>query len=55
MDFQPPQAGSDSVRCAGWDAPVRIYVESATLLFTQNLEQPVLDIGKAIYFEPIAK
>jgi hypothetical protein len=55
MFFQPPQAASSGGHCAGWDAPVRIYVESATLLFTQNLEQPVLDVGKDIRFEPQAQ
>jgi hypothetical protein len=53
MDFMPPQAASDSVTCEGWDAPVRLYVEQASLLFTQ-IEQPVFEMGKAIYFEPLA-
>ena len=53
MDFVPPQAASDSVTCAGWDAPVRLYVEQASLLFTE-IEQPVFEIGKAITFEPVA-
>ncbi|HEV8479257.1 MAG TPA: hypothetical protein VGR66_00560 [Candidatus Eisenbacteria bacterium] len=52
MDFTPPQAASDSVTCAGWDAPVRLYVEQATLLF-KELEQPVFEMGKPIYFEPV--
>ena len=52
MDFTPPQAASDSVRCSGWDAPVRLYVEQATLLFTQ-LEQPVFETGKPLFFEPV--
>jgi hypothetical protein len=52
MDFTPPQAASDSVKCPGWDAPVRVYVEQATLLFTQ-LEQPVFEMGRPLYFEPV--
>src|SRR5262245_41325668 len=49
MDFTPPQAASDSVACAGWDAPVRLYVEQASLLFPQ-MEQPVFEMGKPIFF-----
>lgn len=54
MNFQPPQAASDTSRCAGWDVPMRLYVESAQILYTQNYIQPVFDLGKAIFFEPQA-
>ena len=51
MNFTPPEAASDSVRCWGWDAPVRLYIENATLLFT-TVEEPVFEMGKALTFEP---
>ena len=54
MDFQPPQPASAQARCAGWDAPVRIFIESATALYTERKgsQQPVQNFGKPLYFEP---
>jgi hypothetical protein len=50
MIFTPPEAKSDSVTCSGWDAPMRLGVESAKLLFTQ-IEEPIFELGKALQLE----
>jgi len=51
MTFTPPTPSSDKAHCAGWDAPVRLYVENATLLYT-TVEQPVFELDKPLSYEP---